>query len=150
MRFCELFVKKNLIKEGLYLLKIGQNVAGSTDIVTDRCGHDGLSWTPLSHTDEISSAALLITLDGRYDGSSKVQRSVEGLRSKTLELLEYGYWGYFSDLHDEPAGRTVMDTTIHHAFRNPTLGHTSPSSFTCCTKLIPTDLHEHDGPSQAP
>ena len=39
------------------------------------------------------------------------QRSVEGLRSKTLQLLEYGYWDYFSELHDEPAGRTVTVTT---------------------------------------
>ncbi|TMW88579.1 hypothetical protein EJD97_018364, partial [Solanum chilense] len=100
--------------------------------------------------DAISSTALFITLDGRYDGSSQAQRSVEGLRSKTLELLEYGYWDYFSELYDEPAGRTVMDTTVRHAFRNPTLGQTSPSSFSNCTTLPPTERHEHDGPSQAP
>ena len=50
--------------------------------------------------DAISSAALFITLDGRYDGSSQAQRSVEGLLSKTLNLLEYGYWDYLSELHD--------------------------------------------------
>ena len=83
--------------------------------------------------DVISSSAIFITLEGRYDGSSQAQRSVEGLRSKTLELLEYGYWDYFSDLHDEPAGRTVMATTVRHAFRNPTLGQTSPSSVTSMT-----------------
>ncbi|TMX02375.1 hypothetical protein EJD97_021832, partial [Solanum chilense] len=99
---------------------------------------------------QFSSAALFITLDGRYDGSLRAQRSVEGLRSKTLELLEYGYWGYFSDLHDEPAGRTDMGTRVRHAFRNPTLGQTSPSSFSSCTTLRPTDRHKHDGPSQAP
>ncbi|TMW96354.1 hypothetical protein EJD97_007503, partial [Solanum chilense] len=98
--------------------------------------------------DAVSSAALFITLDGRYDRFSLAQRSVEGLRSKTLELLEYGYWNYFSELHDEHAGRTVMDTTVRHAFRNPTLGQTSPSSFSSCTKLPPTDRHEHDKPSQ--
>ncbi|TMW89057.1 hypothetical protein EJD97_017701, partial [Solanum chilense] len=127
-----------------------KNAAGSTNIATDHRGHDRPSWTPSSHTCAISSAALFITLDGRYDGSSKAQRSVEGLRSKTLELLEYGYWDYFSKLHDEPAGRTVMDTTVRHAFCNPTLGQTSPSSFSSCTTLPPTDRHEHDGPSQAP
>ncbi|TMW94552.1 hypothetical protein EJD97_010105, partial [Solanum chilense] len=100
--------------------------------------------------DEISSAALFITLDGTYDGSSQAQRSVEGLRSNTLELLEYGYWDYFSELHDEPAGRTILDTTVRHAFRNPTLGQTFPSSFSNCTTLPPTDRHEHNGPSQAP
>ena len=150
-RFFELFIKnKNLIKQGLYLLEICQNAAGSTDLATDRHGHDGPSWTPSSHTYAISSAALFITLDERYDWSSQAQWFVEGLRSKTLELLEFGYWDYFSDLHDEPTGRTVMDTTVCHALRNPTLGQTSPSSFSSCTTLPPTDYHKHDGPSQAP
>ena len=146
-RFFELFIKiKRLIKQGLYLLEICQNAAG----LTDRRGHDGPSWTPLSHTYAISSAALFITLDGKYDGPSQAQRSVEGLRSKTLQLLEYGYWDYFSDLHDEPAGQTVIDMTDRHKLRNPTLGQTSPSSFSSCTTLPLTDRHKHDRPSQAP
>ncbi|TMW92764.1 hypothetical protein EJD97_012593, partial [Solanum chilense] len=107
-----------------------------------------LSWILSSHTYAISSAALFITLDGRYDGLSEAQWSVEGLRSKTLELLEYGYWDYFSDLIDEPAGWTVMDTMIHHALCNHRLGQNSPSSFSSCTTLPLTDRHEHDGPSQ--
>ena len=54
------FIKnRNLIKQGLYLLEICQNAAGSTDVATDRHGHDGLSWTPSSHNYAISSAALL-------------------------------------------------------------------------------------------
>ncbi|TMW88554.1 hypothetical protein EJD97_018403, partial [Solanum chilense] len=97
---------------------------------------------------QFSSAALFITLDGRYVGSLRAQRSVEGLRSKTLELLEYGYWGYFSDLHDGPAGRTVMATTVRHALCNPTLSQTSPSSFSSCTMLPPTDHHKNDEPLQ--
>ena len=64
----------------------------STDHAKDHRGHDGPSWTPSSHTCAISSASLFITFDGRYDGSSQAQRSIEGLRSKTLELLEFGYW----------------------------------------------------------
>ncbi|TMX04110.1 hypothetical protein EJD97_011606, partial [Solanum chilense] len=126
-----------------------QNAARSTDLTADHCGHDGPSWTPSSHTYAISSAALFITLDGIYDESSKEQRSVQGLRSKTLELLELGYCDYFSDLHDEPTGRTVMAMTIHHALRNPTLGQTFPSSFSSCTTMPPTDRHEHDGLSEA-
>ncbi|TMW80795.1 hypothetical protein EJD97_015050, partial [Solanum chilense] len=90
---------------------------------------------------------FFITLDGKYDGPSQAQRSVEGLCSKTLQLLEYGYWDYFSDLHYEPVGRTVVDTTDHYKLRNPTLGKTSPSSFSTCTTLPPTDCHKHDGPS---
>ncbi|TMW80330.1 hypothetical protein EJD97_021313, partial [Solanum chilense] len=119
----------------------------SRRIVVVTMDHHGLRHPIL---DTISSAALFITLDGRYDGSSQAQRSIEGLRSKTLELLEYGNWDYFSELYDEPTGRTVMDTTVHHALCNPTLGQTSLSSFSSCTTLPPTDRHEHDGPSQAP
>ena len=100
--------------------------------------------------DEIFSVALFITLDVRYDGSLRAQRSVEGLLSKTLKLLEYGYWDYFSELHDKPAGRTIIDTMDRHGLRIPTLGQTSPSSSSSCTMLPPMDHHKHDGPSQAP
>ena len=41
-----------------------------------------------------SSAAHFIAVDGRYDGLSQEQRSVEGLCSIRLKLLEYGYWDY--------------------------------------------------------
>ena len=126
------------------MLEICQNVAGSTDLATDCRGHDGPSLIPSSHTCAISSAAPVITLDSRYDGSSQAQWSVEGLCSKTLELLEFGYWEYISDLHDEPAGRTVMTTTVCHALRNSTLGQNSPSSFSSCTTMPPTDRLEHD------
>ena len=99
--------------------------------------------------DEISSAALSLPstagMTDRYEHNGPLRVSVEG-----LELLEYGYLGYFSDLYDEPAGRTVMATTVRHVFRNPTLGQTSPSSFSSCTTLPPTDHRKHDGPSQAP
>ncbi len=132
------------------MLEICQNAAGSMDLAMGHRGHDGPSWTPSSHTLQICSAALFITLDGRYDGMLQAQRSIEGLCFKTHQLLEYGYWGYFSNLHDERTGRDVMATTVHHAFRNPTLGQTSPTSFRSCTTLPPTDLHRHDGPSQAP
>ncbi|TMW99381.1 hypothetical protein EJD97_002657, partial [Solanum chilense] len=127
-----------------------QNAGGSTDLATERRGQDGPSWTPLSHTCAISSATLFITLDGRYDGSSQAQRSIKDLRSKTLELLEFGYWDYFSVLHDEPSRQTVMATTVRHAFRNLTLGQTSPSSFSSYSTMPPMDRHEHEGPSQAP
>ena len=129
------------------MLEICQNAAGSTDHATDRRGHDGPSWTPSSHTYAISSAALFTTLDGKYNGPSEAQRSVEGLRSKTLQLLKSGYWDHFSELHNEPGGRTVIDTTDRHKLRNPTLGQTSPSFFRCFSTLPPTDRHRHDGPS---
>ena len=94
--------------------------------------------------------AIFITLNGRYDRSAQAQRSIEGLRSITLKLLEFEYWDYFSDHHDEPPRRTVTATTVHHALHKPTLGQTSPSSFSSCTMLPPTDHHKHDRPSQAP
>ena len=68
-----------------------------------------------------SSADLFITLDGRYDGPFQARRSVKGLRSITLELLEFGYWDYFSDHQDEPERRTIMAMTTRLEFRNPTL-----------------------------
>ncbi|TMX02514.1 hypothetical protein EJD97_021223, partial [Solanum chilense] len=95
-----------------------------------------------------SSADLFIIIDGRYDGLSQAQRSVEGLRSITLKLFEFGYMDYFSDHHDEAAGRTVMAMMVRHALRNPTLGQTSPSSFSSFTTMPPTDRHRYDGPSQ--
>ena len=126
-------------------MEICQNTAGQTDLVTECRDHDGPSWTPSSHTCAISIAALFITVDCRYDRSSQSQRSVEDIHSKTLELLEFGQWDYFSDLHDEPAGRTFMAMTVHPTFRNPTLGHTSPSSFSSYTTMPPMDCHGHDG-----
>ncbi|TMW80543.1 hypothetical protein EJD97_018558 [Solanum chilense] len=117
---------------------------------------DGSSWSRWAVMDfvvpyfENSSTILFIILDGRYDGSSQAQWSVEGLCSITLELLEFGYWDYFSDLHDEPTGRTVMATTVRHALRNPTLGQTSPCFFSSFTTMPPTDRHGHNGPLQAP
>ncbi|TMW95687.1 hypothetical protein EJD97_008492, partial [Solanum chilense] len=127
-----------------------QNVARLTDLGTDLRGHDGPSWTSSSHTYAISYVTLFITLDGRYDESSQVQWSIGDLRFITLELMELGYWDYFSNFHDEQARQTVMATTVRHALHNPTLGQTSPSSFSSCTTMPPTDHHGHDGPSQAP
>ena len=80
-RFFKLFIEnKNLIKQGLYLLEICQNAVGSTDIATD---HHGFCLPILV---QFSSAALFITLDGRYDGSLRAQRSIEGLRFKILDF----------------------------------------------------------------
>ncbi|TMW89475.1 hypothetical protein EJD97_017125, partial [Solanum chilense] len=117
--------------------------AGLTDLATDRRGHDGPSWTPSSHTCAISSSSLFITLDDRYDGSSQAQRSVGGLHSKSLELLEFGYWTtsliLMTNQQDGPSW-----------LRRSVLGHTSPYSFSSCTMVPPTDRHRHDEPSQAP
>ena len=110
--------------------------------------HDESSWLQWAVMDSVvpyfanSFATLFITLDGKYDGSSQAQWSVEGLRSITLKLLEFWYWDYFSNHHDEPVGRSVMATTVSHALRNPTLGHTSPSSFSIFTTMPPTDRHK--------
>ncbi|TMW80292.1 hypothetical protein EJD97_021789 [Solanum chilense] len=92
---------------------------------------------------------LLSSLPSTASMTDSHRHNVEGLHSKTLQLLEYRYLDYFSELHDEPARRTVIDMTDRHKLRNPTLGQTSPSSFSSCTTLQPTDRHKHDGPSQA-
>ena len=119
------------------MLKICQNATGSTDIATDRRGHDGPSWTPSSHTCAISSAALFITLDVKYDGSSQAQRPVEGLGSKTLELLEYGYWDYFSELHDE-----LTISVTPHLVRLPHLPSAAALRFHLRTVTSMTDHHK--------
>ena len=78
-RFFKLFIEnKKLIKQGLYLLEICQNAAGSTNLAMGRRGHDGLSWTPSSHTCAISLLiSLLPSTEGmtyrhRHNGPSRV------------------------------------------------------------------------------
>ena len=150
-RFFELFIEnKNLIKQGLYLLEIYQNVAGSTDHATDCHGHDGPSWTPSSHTWWNFFCCSL------HNPRRQVWRTVIGTTvhrgSSFQNTSTLGIWvlDHFSKLHDESAGRTVIATTDRHKLRNPTLGQTSPSSFSSFSTLPPTDRHKHDGPSSAP
>ena len=122
------------------MLEICQNAARLTDLATDRRGHDGPSWTPSSHTWCNFFFCFL------YSPRWKVWRAVigttvrRGSHFKILQLLESGYWDHFSDLHDEPAGRTVIAMTNSHKLRNPTLGQTSPSFFSSCTTLPPTGV----------
>ena len=109
------------------MLEICQNAAGSTDLTTDHRGHDGPSWIPSSHTCEISSVALFITLESRYDESSQAQRSIKGLHSKTLELLEFGYRTtsliFMTNLQDRPSWlrRSVTHSVTPHMVRIPHL-----------------------------
>ncbi|TMW96875.1 hypothetical protein EJD97_006626, partial [Solanum chilense] len=127
-----------------------KNATGSTDLATDSRGHDGPSWTPSPHTCAISSAALFITLDGRYDGLSQAQRSVEGLRSKTLKPGNLGIgttsFILMTNQQDGPSWlrRSVTHFVTPHLVKIPHL----PSS--TCTTMTPADRHKHDGPSQAP
>ncbi|TMW84000.1 hypothetical protein EJD97_000268 [Solanum chilense] len=123
---------------------------------------DRSSWSRRDVMDSVvpyfanSSYSLFITLDGRYDGSSQALRSVEGLRSITLKLLEFGYWTTSmistKNQKDGPSWlrRSVMATTVRHALHNPRLVQTSPSSFSSFTTMPPTHHHRHDEPSQAP
>ena len=91
--------------------------------------------------DAISSSALFITLDGRYDGLLQAQRSIESLRSKTLKLLKYGYWDYFSELHDEPAGRTVMNSVAPHFVSLPHLP--SAAALRCHLRTVTSTTDRH-------
>ncbi|TMW80464.1 hypothetical protein EJD97_019748, partial [Solanum chilense] len=116
-------------------------------VTTDRHGHDGPSWPPSSHTSAISYAALFIpptasmTDRHRHNGPSRV------FISKYFNSWNLGTGITSLELHDESAGRTVIATTDRHKLRNPTLGQTSPSSFSSFSTLPPTDRHKHDGPS---
>ncbi|TMW99732.1 hypothetical protein EJD97_002072, partial [Solanum chilense] len=94
-----------------------------------------------------SSAALFITLDDRYDGTSQAQRSVEGLRSITLELLECGYWTtsliITTKQQDGPSWlrRSVMHFVTPHLVRLPHLPSTA--SLRCHLRTVTgtTDRH---------
>ena len=97
--------------------------------------------------DAISSFALFITLDGRYDGSSQAQRSVEGLRSKTLELLEYGYWttslNLTMNLQDGPSWtrRSVTLSVTPHLVRLPHLP--SAAALRCHLRTVTSTTDRH-------
>ena len=130
------------------MLEICQNAAGSTDLLTDRRGHNGPSWTPSSHTCSISFDALFIILDSRYDGYSLAQRYVEGLRSKTLELLKYGYWTtsliFMTNPQHRPAWirRSVTLSVTSHLVRLPHLP--SAAALHCHLRTVTsmTDRHK--------
>ncbi|TMW80745.1 hypothetical protein EJD97_015628, partial [Solanum chilense] len=110
-------------------------------VTTDHHGHR----RPI--LDEISSAALFITLDGRYDGSSQAQRSVEGLRSKTLELLEYGYWttslNFMTNIQDGPSWtqRSVTLSVTPHLVRLPHLP--SAAALRCHLRTVTNMMDRH-------
>ena len=97
--------------------------------------------------DAISSAALFITLDGRYDGSSLAQWSVEGLRSITLELLEYGYWDtsliFMTKLQDGPSWlrRSVTLSVTPHLVRLPHLP--SAAALRCHLRTVTSTTDRH-------
>ena len=142
MRFFKLFIKnKNLIKPGLYLLEIFQKAAGSTDLATDRHGHDGPSWTPSSHTSANTSASLLHyprrqvwwTVIG-----TTVRRGSSFQNTSTL-----GIWvlDHFSELHDEPSGRTVTSFITPHLVRLPHLP--SEAALRCHLRTITSMMDRH-------
>ncbi|TMW83015.1 hypothetical protein EJD97_003323, partial [Solanum chilense] len=90
-------------------------------VTTDRHGQR------LPILDEIYSTTLFITVNGRYDGSLRAQWSVEGLGSKTLELLEYGYWAtsliFMTNLQDGLSWlrRSITFSATPHFVRLPHL-----------------------------
>ncbi|TMW80281.1 hypothetical protein EJD97_021916, partial [Solanum chilense] len=94
---------------------------------------------------------FLLLLSSFPSTASMTDRHRHNGPSRVFVLKHFNSWNldtdHFSELHDEPAGRTVRATTDRHKLRNPTLGQTSPSSFSSCTTLPPTDRHKHDGPS---
>ncbi|TMW81698.1 hypothetical protein EJD97_008305, partial [Solanum chilense] len=98
--------------------------------------------------DEISSAALFITLNGRYDGSLRAQRSVEGLRSKTLELLDMGTGAtsliFMTNIQDGPSWirRFITFSVTPHLVRLPHLP--SAAALRCHLRTVTsmTDRHK--------
>ena len=129
------------------MLEIYQNAAGSTDLATDRCGHNGPSWTPSSHTCAISSAALFIPLDGKYDGPSLAKRSVEGLVPKHFNSWNLGTGitslNFTTNLQDglSQPRRTVTIFVIPHLVRLPHLP--SAAALRCHLRTITSTTDRH-------
>ena len=148
MRFFELFIKnKNLIKQGLYLLEIYKNAAGSTDLAMNRRGHDRPSWTLSSHTYAISSASLFITFDSKYDGPSQAQRSVDGLVPKHFNSWNLGTGitslNFTTNLQDGPSEPrwTVTSFVIPHLVRLPHLP--SAAILRCHLRTVTSTTDRH-------
>ena len=79
---------------------------------------DGSSWSRRAVVASIvpyftnSSTALFITLNDRYDGPFQARRSVEGLRSIILKILEIWVLGLQTDHCDELEGQTIVALTV--------------------------------------
>ncbi|TMW97923.1 hypothetical protein EJD97_004786, partial [Solanum chilense] len=67
-----------------------EKLAETTDITTDRHGHDGPSW----------------------DGPSQLRRTIVRPHFKTLQLLRIWYRERFSERRDGSAGRTVTSSLV--------------------------------------
>ena len=85
----------------------------------------------------------LIFMTNRQDGPSWLRRSV--MLSGIPHLVRLPHLSSAASLRCHL--RTVTSMMDRHKLRNPTLGQTSPSSFSSCTMLPPMDRHKHDGPS---
>ena len=142
MRFFELFIEnKNLLKQGLYLLEICQNAAGSTDLATGCNGHDEPSWTPSSHT-----WCNFFWYSLHYP-RRKVWRIVTGTTvrrgSPFQNTWTHGIWvlGLLLCLREEPAGRTVILSVTPHLVRLPHLP--SASALRCHLRTITSMMDHH-------
>ena len=127
-RFFELFIEnKNLIKQGLYLLEICQNATRSTDLATNRHGHDGPSWTPSSHTYAISSASSSLPQKASMTDLHRHNGPSRAFVSKHFNSWNMGTGitslNFMMNLQDGPSQtrRTVTSFVTPHLVRLPHL-----------------------------
>ena len=145
-RFFELFIKnKNLIKQGLYLLEICQR-RGWID------GHlDESSWLRRTVMDSVVPYLMkfLLLLSSLPSTASRTDRHRHNHPSRVFVPKQWNSWNmgteitslnFMTNLHD---GSSWLRRSVTF-FRNSTLGQTSPSFFSSCTTLPPTDRHKHD------
>ena len=101
--------------------------------------------------DEISSSALFITLDGRYDGSLRLQRSVEGLHSRTLESWNMGTGAtsiiIMTNLHDGPSWllQSITFSVIPHLVRLPHIPLSA--ALRCHLRTVTSMTYRHKFPT---
>ena len=123
---------------------------GITKLVTVRHGYDGPSCRfvvkineviPVPRFQELKYLETRPSTDGcAYDGPTRV--SFQNTSTLGIWVLDQ-----FSDLHDEPAGRTVIAMTDCHNLRNPTLVRLphlpSAASLHCHLRTVTSTTDRH-------
>ena len=130
------------------MLEICQNAAGSTDLATDRRGHDGPSWTPSSHIYQ-----FLLLLSSFFSTASMTDCRWHNGPSRVFVSKYFNSWNlvtgitslnFMTNLQDGPSypRRTVTSYITPHLVRLPYIP--SASSLRCHLWTVKrmTDRHQ--------
>ena len=129
------------------MLEICQNAAGSTDLATDRLGHDGPSWTPSSHT-----CAILLLLSSLPSTASMTDIHKHNGPSRAFVSKHFNSWNmgtritslnFTTNLQDglSETRRTVTSFVIPHLVRLTHLP--SAAALRCHLRTITSTTDRH-------